>query len=137
MDDIQVTVEQINDVLRRARECIKSGRVEFECINGEERRKNLETSQIFDLTTKSRLDIIKSLTYMDFGYILPETKKSLDEYDDKLYVFFVDKEMKAFNEAHESTVCFFIKLQFVKKDRESLLVVSFHVAEKAATYHFK
>lgn len=97
------------------------------------RPKNRELLIDYVISEKEVVDIIKSLTLMDFSDAVPNDHKGMEH--EILYIFGKDIDLLERFENRERTVSLYIK--FNKISDQYLFVISFHEQEHPLSYYFK
>lgn len=97
------------------------------------RLKNRELLTDYVISEKEVVDIIKSLTLMDFSAAVPNDHKGMEH--EILYIFGKDIDLLERFENRERTVSLYIK--FNKISDQYLFVISFHEQEHPLSYYFK
>ena len=97
------------------------------------RPKNRELLTDYIISEREELDIIKSLTPMDFSDAVPNDRRGR-EYE-ILYIFGKDINLLERFGNQERTVSLYIK--FNKISDQYLFVISFHEQEHPLSYYFK
>ena len=97
------------------------------------RPKNRELLTDYIISEKEELDIIKSLTPMDFSDAVPNDHRGI-EYE-ILYIFGKDINLLERFGNQERTISLYIK--FNKISDQYLFVISFHEQEHPLSYYFK
>ena len=127
--------QEIEDVLAKVRACISSGFITFEEEDSEEREKNKNFLQKYEILPRERMQIISELTYKNATEIMMERLKDSERYGN-LYVFGIEKELIEKGSEDVIRVPIYIKFQFfdMYNIKDFLLVVSFHEAEEELLY---
>lgn len=97
------------------------------------RPKNRELLTDYVISEKEEIDIIKSLTPMDFSTAVANDHKGMEH--EILYIFGKDIDLLERFENRERTVSLYIK--FNKISDQYLFVISFHEQEHPLSYYFK
>ncbi|MEI3193068.1 MAG: hypothetical protein V8S22_03390 [Lachnospiraceae bacterium] len=97
------------------------------------RHKNRELLTDYVISEEMELDIIKSLTPMDFSTAVPNDHKGMEH--EILYIFGKDIDLLERFGDKERTVSLYIK--FNKISDQYLFVISFHEQEHPLSYYFK
>ena len=97
------------------------------------RPKNRELLTNYVISEREEIDIIKSLTLMDFSTAVPNDHKGR-EYE-ILYIFGKDVDLLERFGDKERTVSLYIK--FNKISNQYVFVISFHEQEYPLSYYFK
>lgn len=97
------------------------------------RPKNRKLLTDYVISEEKELDIIKSLTPMDFSAAVPNDHKGMEH--EILYIFGKDIDLLERFGDKERTVSLYIK--FNKISDQYLFVISFHEQEHPLSYYFK
>lgn len=130
--------ELIDEILNRVKICISSGLITYE-MNGKEREKNENLFSKYVIHPKQRNKILTELTVQNYCESILDRQKTDPQYENVLYVFGIEKELRERITGNEKIVPIYIKFQFFKIDLDetSTLIISFHEAEKPLRYMYK
>lgn len=130
--------ELIDEILNRVKICISSGLITYE-MNGKEREKNENLFSKYVINPKQRNKILNELTVQNYCESILDRQKTDPQYENVLYVFGIEKELRERITGNEKIVPIYIKFQFFKIDlgETSTLIISFHEAEKQLRYMYK
>ena len=108
-------------------------------MNGKEREKNENLFSKYVINPKQRNKILNELTVQNYCESILDRQKTDPQYENVLYVFGIEKELRERITGNEKIVPIYIKFQFFKIDlgETSTLIISFHEAEKPLRYMYK
>lgn len=137
---MEASEKRIDDVLQRMRCCIDRGNITFvDPSTKQERPKNLVFLQTYNIESKGRLKVLKSLTTKHFcGEILDRIKDN-PAYEETMYVFGKRIVLETRIDRKRQSVLIYIKIQFLTltNGNDATLIISFHKAEEELQYMFK
>lgn len=130
--------ELIDEILNRMKICISSDLITYE-MNGKEREKNEKLFCKYVINSQQRNKILNEPTVQNYCESILDRQKTDPQYENTLYVFGIEKELRERITGNKKIVPIYIKFQFFKIDlgETSTLIISFHEAEKPLRYMYK
>lgn len=131
--------KKIGAVLQRMRCCIDRKSFTFlDPFTNKERDKNLDFIQTYNVDTKVRLAILKSLTTKNFSEEQYDRVKEDPPYEKSLYVFGKRRVLEQRADGKKKNVLIYIKIQFfaLVDGCDATLEISFHEAENDMQFMF-